>query len=310
MRYIIKQFSKLIDNIILQGDISKAQESIRFFYYYLLLISYESLTHILSLESLKNIDPLWPIQWINISGIYPGIRIIILGFTLGSLLTAILPGSRTLRALTFTALLMYVASLYASSKIDHDFHLLILVSFILIFLPNDWNKKLEIYNLKNKQTLLIFLGCQGIVLATYTLSGFWKLFALMEQLLKGEVHLLIPQSVALHISQQLLRSKGDSILGPWVIDNYIVAWPFFIGILCLEIFSLVILFKPSLYKPWAILLIIFHISTYLTMNIIFLHNVIILSILFLSSPFSAKKSGLFKDIPILSFIIRRLAKFT
>src|SRR3989344_2466337 len=303
---MLVRLSKRLDRIVEQGSITKTQNNIRFFYIYLLTVTATSFSELQKFQQYQDIQPLWPVLWIPWIGIAPSFFIIFSFFLITALLVALFPSNRLFRILVFIGIFEYLASIYSFSKINHSSHLLILISFILIFLPSGWNKITDNKSLISKNTLFIFLGVQGITLTTYTMSGFWKIKFFFEQFLNGEVHAFMPQALALLIADYSLKMNLQTILGGWFIDHYYLSWPLYIGTIYLEFFAIYILFKPSIQKFWAISLILFHIFSYLTMEILFLHNIIILALLFINSPFHQKDDKyFFKDLPIIGWVIKK-----
>lgn len=228
-------------------------------------------------------------------------------FIVGTFFAAIFPEQRFARILAFLGLIEFV-SLYASfSKIDVDWYTWILVAFLLIFLPKGWNNPIRATLLTRQKFLLIFWACQSVLLLTYSMSGLGKVFASISQFLLGEVHSFSIDATALHIADRLLATNATSVFGPLIINNPWIGWPFFVGSTLLMLFAFLAAFRLPLQRIWGIGLIMYHIGAYLTMNIAFSFNVLLIALLLLHSPFkdeNMKWQEILLDVPFLGKIFK------
>jgi len=280
-----------------------AQSLVRFYYISLLFFSlflfnsWWDTSFILQ----TNIVQFWPTAWIYLVDPTNAVYAIRLFFITGAFLAAIFPGNRVFRTMVFIGLLEFV-SLYVSFwQVDVDLYAWIATSFVLIFLPQ-WKNVEDADHDNRKRFLLIFWACQTIVMLGYSMGAFGKILHSIPTFLAGQMHSFSINAASLHIADRLLTTNSVSVLGPFVIDYPLVAWPVFVGSIFLMLFAVVTSFRFSLQRLWGIGLILYHIAAYLTMNIGFLFNVLLIAILFLDSPFRDKDTAareILTEIPLI-----------
>jgi hypothetical protein len=231
------------------------------------------------------IAPLWPVFWVEWTGIAAAAIIVTAG-TLGfAALSALSPDRRLFRLGFFLAFLQYVALTYSFHRIGHDFHCWLAVAFVLIFLPSGAGAARTTRALRQSY-LTIVLGAQVLVLSFYSLSGFWKVCFALPQAWAGEVHAFAPSAFARQIAHRLLQTQSDSMLGPFLIEHTLVAWPMYVGTIYCELFAVVAALRPALHRVWGVALICFHLGAQLSMGIGFPKTAVLLALLFVCSPFA------------------------
>lgn len=267
-----------------------AQALVHAFYAFLLYLAIAQMTEIPVYAELSTFHPLWPVQWLRHRDPTEAVRGLFFFFLGTSILAAALPGWRTARALAFVGLLEYVALKNSYGKIGHSLHLPLLVSLLLVALPRGWERPAPRTNRALRQsTLLVFWMCGAAVLLTYTMSGIGKLGGALYQLVRLEPNAFAPGGLGAHIAQRLLQTDSHSLLGAWIIEHPWLTWPAMPFAIYLELFSLVIAFRPALSRPWAVLLVIFHVGNYFTMTIAFPPSCFLLALFFFRSPFDPGK---------------------
>src|SRR3989344_5714998 len=285
-----------------------AQLLVRVYYFFLL---YSSITFFsswdFSIGPQTDISFILPISWLKYAGFPLGMIIIRLSFIVTSLLASIAPQFRLVRILSFVALLEFVSLYFSVLQLDVDWYTMLLVSFLLIFLPDKWDK-IDLFPIIARQKfLLVFWGCQAIVALTYSMAGLGKLVGGVNQFLAGESFILEPKAAALQVADRLLTTNSTSLLGPWTMEHYMILWPFFIGTIYLLLLSFIAVFRPSTHRIWGFGLILFHIGNYLFINIGFSAHIFLLSLLFLASPLAPRVVSwreILYDLPIVGFILR------
>lgn len=218
---------------------SKAQVIIKCFYAFLLFICLESLPAWYGYLQKTTIDPLWPIAWVRLISNTHGIQIILVGFLITSLLGILSSRSRSIRFLVFSGVLEFTALLNSFGEIDHGCHLLILIAFLLILLPRDWQTAYSVANRYCKiATMMVFSLCQGMIMLTYTMSSFGKFIFGILQMSKGQLNWFSPESLAVQIANRLLQTSSESILGGFVIHHAYLVWPLTLGMLHVQFLAL------------------------------------------------------------------------
>lgn len=284
-----------------------AQTIIRAFYAILAFFCLKSLDSWTTHLSKIYVAPLWPVFWLNHIDTQTGITAILVFYLISGILALTAIRWRVARVAIFFASLEYLAFTNSFGKINHGSHLQILLCFLLIFLPTQWNLEKPRKDIQ-VATLMIFSGCQAIIMLTYTMSGFFKLLYIPIQAMRNQVHSLMPEALALQIAHHLLKRDEISVLGEWFIDHHLLAWPLLIGTIYLQFFAFWVAFRPSLHQIWGFNLILFHLATGLTMTVSFWQNCLWLTLFFLNSPFRPKSYNfrkIIRDLPLISLVLNK-----
>lgn len=279
-----------------------AQALITAFYAVLLFFALSQLFAWQEYLNATNLTPRWPVLWLRYVDTRLGIALILWFHLLGGLLAVTLSGYRFARILVFCSVLEFLAFRYSFGSINHGDHLGLLLSFVLIFLPPGWSSSLAPTRYVRAATLLVFSGCQALLMLTYSMSGVWKVGGVVQQALQGEVTYLAPAALAQQVAAKLLSDDSRSLLGPWLIEHYWAGWPLMIGALYLEVFALWVVARPSLHRAWGLGLILLHVSTHLTMGVGFPQNPLWLALFFVLSPFRPPAPDwrqALRDLPLL-----------
>jgi len=245
-----------------------------------------------SLQKNITIDPLWPIFWIDYTGTQFGSNLIFLVGIFGSFLAAYFSHIRSFRIISFIGFFEFVALDNSFGKINHTYHTWLFFSFFIIFLPKGRLQDISKSLTKRHKYLTVFFSTQIVIMLTYTLSGLWRIYYGVTQFLNGENGIFHPQAIAIHVSRRLLETDISSILGSFVIENYYLAWPFFLTAVYLEAFSIIAIFRFGTHRLWGILLISMHLGIGATMGIFFNESVILLGMLMVCSPFNNSELSL------------------
>ncbi len=246
--------------------------------------------------------PRWPVFWLRYVDLERGISLILWFYLVGSALGLILAKYRWARVVVFLSLLEYLAFKFSFGSINHGDHLGVLLSFMMIFLPPGWTRSPPPARKTRAATLLAFSAAQAMIMLTYSMSGMWKLVAVVSQTIQGEVSALAPSALARHVAEKLLSSDTTSLLGPWLIEHYWIGWPLMIGTLYLEFFALWAVPRPSLHRLFGLGLIFLHLATHLTLNVSFVQNTLWLALFFVFSPFNPDRPSwrqTARDLPLL-----------
>lgn len=279
-----------------------AQALISAFYAVLLFLAVEN---VYAWDTHLQATPLalrWPVFWLRFVDLRSGILAILWLHLIGTLLAVTLSRYRWARILVLISLLEFLGFRYSFGSINHGDHLGVLITFVLIFLPAGWRDVPPQPRAVRTATLLVFSGCQALILLTYSMAGMWKLGGIVRQLFKGEVHALWPQGLGQQIAAKLLADESTTVLGPWLIEHYWLGWPLMIATLYLQFFALWAAFRPSLHQTFGLGLMLFHLSSHLTMGIGFSQNTLWLALFLVFSPFRPRRFAWRQaalDLPIL-----------
>ena len=270
-------FSKSID--LLYGRISIIM---KWTYLFLLLFTFAKILNSDYLLEASLVNPLWPIKLMGF--ISSEFLLYFIQYSLVFLFLFLSCNSKPwiLRIITFLIFFVYVSLTNSFGKINHSLHLPLMVLFCFALIPNK-----KVYDYKSK-TILMFASAQFFLLLAYSLTGFWKLFWGIIQLFKGEVSIFSHLSFRNILIEQFQNFEAP-ILGVLFIEHYVIGWLAYLGVILIELFSILVFFKPKLHKTWGILLILLHFSTAMILNVHMYASIISIGALLIMSPFAYKK---------------------
>jgi hypothetical protein len=268
-----------------------AQALVGAFYAVLLFFALGSLFSWQEYLGATDLTPRWPVFWLRWVDTRTGIAVILWLHLLGALLGVALPGHRLARILVFGSYLEFLAFRFSFGSINHGDHLGLLLAFVLILLPSGWSTIEAAPRRLRAATLLVFSGCQAMIMLTYSMSGLWKVGGVVQQALRGDVTYLAPTGLARQVAAKLLADESTSLLGPWLVEHAWVGWPLMLAALYLEFFALWAVARPSLHRLWGLGLVLLHVSTHLTMGVGFPQNPLWLALFFVFSPFRPQASS-------------------
>ncbi len=249
-----------------------------------------------------------PIFWLQFVSFPVGFALIRTAFVVASLLAAFAPQRRLFRILSFITLLEFVSLYYSALWLDVDWYGIVLVSFLFIFMPDRWNAPQRDTPLSREKFLLVFWGCQAIVLLTYSMSGIGKLWGAAKQIMAGQISIFDPASPGLQVADRLLTSEALTPLGHAVVKYSALAWPLYMGMIYLLLFSFLVAFKPKLHRLWGAGLILFHIANYLVIDIGFSAHILNAALLMLLSPFAPARVSFrdaMRELPLVDLFAKK-----
>ena len=282
---------------------------IRVFYCCLLLRSLYALNDWWAFGNLTQLDPLWPVFWLQFLDPSLGARIIVAGSFITVVFGVFFFDQRWVRILVFVAALEYVALRNSFGTIGHSLHLWLILSFILVFLPHGWSRS-ELPGRPTRQIVLrLFWCCQALIMLTYHMAGLGKILGAFYQMALGQIHAFHRNALALHIAERVLSTNNPSIVGSWFVEHPSFGWPMMLAAIYLQCFALWAAFRPNLHQSWAGALMLFHIGTSLTIWVNFHPSTFLLALMFLNSPFKPSHVSwrhILNDLPIFGLLYRRV----
>lgn len=258
----------------------------------------------------ESIAPLWPLFWANSVSLPTVANIVVIVLVAVALLAAVQPWRRAFRISFFVGFFLFVAYINSFGKIGHGFHAWLFVAFIFCFLPNFPQKQKTSgeYSISYRQQFLaVFFAAQAMVLLFYTMSGAWKIYVAIGQIEAGQIHAFHPHALAYLTADRLLQTNTWSLLGPFLIDYPIIGWPLHIGAMYIELFSLVVAFRPVLHRFWGVMLLLFHFGTIVILSVGFTQNMLLIGLLFVMSPFAptaVSPSTVLTNLPLFGDVWR------
>lgn len=284
----------------LKRDHARARTLVRWYYTGLLLVALQHLTWWKYYLGLREIQPLWPIFWAP-PGSGRAAAIVLALFVGGALAAALLPHRRLARVAAFAGCLEFFAFNSSFGSIRHVNHLLMLTTFMLVFLPRE-PVAADLSDEDRRAYLRAFWGAQCAALLTYSMAGFVKLATGVVHLLTGQGGVLTPSAMALHAANSAIRFGVEAPLAGLAVRLAGLGLPIYLAVIYVELFSLVIAFRPRLHRAWAILLVLMHVAIGLTLNLFFTPSILVVGVLFLASPFAPASSDArraARDLPLL-----------
>ena len=245
----------------------------------------------LKLESLKL---LWPVAWFRWTGVPAGVAVVVFGSLLCSLLAAAAPTSRIARGLAALFILQFAAFFNSFGSTNHGWHAWTWTAVVLVFLPDGALDSVSDCTSRAQRYLRVVWFAQALNLLFYSMSGGFKLAGAAAQFARGEVHALAPDALARHIAYRVMEGTrpADYTFGPFIVAHPYAGWPIYLLGLYIEVFSVLVAFRPSLHRAWGVILICFHLGIHFTLTIMFSWQTLLVGLLFLASPFAPARGSL------------------
>ena len=247
--------------------------------------------------------PLWPIKLLQpltgVGWLASGTPVTAAGL-LVAVLAAAFPRVLMWRLGTFLYLLLHVALSNSYGSINHGAHVILLISFTLLFLPRR-NKSQRMTRQNVLSCLTVFWFTQGVLLLPYTLSGFWKIWN------SGFEVLSLDALTRILLDRALLETDNIPRLLPFVSQHGYLAQSMWLLALYVEVFALLVVFRPHLHRPFGIILILFHVTSDWLMNILFSNSIVMVGLFLVLSPLAPARfsfSGLVQSLPIVGIPFR------
>lgn len=185
------------------------------------------------------------------------------------------PFSVKIKMTEFLTTFLFLAGCFSFGKIDHSFHGYILASFFIFLIKDDQDPG-----------QLLMRGASGIFLLTYFLSGLWKLRFLMGSgFIDG-----IRRAVGYQLGINMIMSGQISAPAMYVLSLpdilQALIWG---GVIIFELAALFFILRPRLTSLYGMMVILFHVSAWIVMDISFLEAQVLSLILLILYPLSGKK---------------------
>ena len=248
---------------------------------------------------------LWPVTWMRFVGIEVGVVAVHVFSVAAALLAALCPHVRLLRALAWLGFFEAVGFTWSFGKISHSWHAWLWVGLCFVLLPDRALSAIEARRSDRQGVLTVVWLAQALPLLFYSLTGGWKVVGAIMQAARGETHSFSPDALAIQLARVHLMTGSRSALGGFFIDHALLGWPLYLLAIYLELFALLVAFRPALQRPWAICLITAHIVVYLTMRIDFMSQAFLLALLFFRSPFAPQGVAwrdVLRAVPLLGLL--------
>jgi len=265
-----------------------------------------------TLMTKRDLILLWPVSWVRFVGEPLGWKLVFGLFLIGTLIGLAFPHVRAARILSFLAVFQNAALANSTGKIYHDKHILVLVSFVLIFLPDlPRAMKSQPSRAFRHRYLTVFWTSQALIGLLYTMSGFGKAYyGFYLPLAKDQIGAFQLNALNLHIADNMIRRGVDTVLGAWMIDHPYLAWVSMLVMVYIQLLAIFAMCRPALHRWWGFGLLFFHLGTGLFMAILTTSHALALAIFIIGSPFALPGEWSLREslaaLPIFGYPFRRL----
>ncbi|MGF1475239.1 MAG: hypothetical protein ACFB6S_06710 [Geminicoccaceae bacterium] len=257
-----------------------------------------------------DLDPLWPIAWLDWVGADLGGMLMAHLAIVGGLGGLLFWRRLWARVLVSLALLQFVALNNSFGFMGHGYHSWFWMSVALWFLPNGRPPSGSRGRFHTIRFLLGFSVAPALMLLFYSLSGLYKAVFAISALFTEDISGLAPQAMALTLAWRIFETNAEPLWAHLVIGQPWLGWPLYLGLYYAELFAFMVFFRPRLHRLWGLILILFHIGTFLFMDITFPEHVLICALFLFMSPFEAGLHGYGRALaalPLFGPILRAVA---
>jgi hypothetical protein len=266
----------------------RAWWAVRAFYLVVLHLAFEMQRNLQQLgASDRQIDPLWPVAWVDAETFTAAANVIGLGFLASSLIAVLAPERRIPRILLALFYLQALAFENSFGSINHYGHLGLWLALSFALLPATSRDQLRCSRARRHEYLAVFFLAQSMVALFYTSSGARKAyygFVVPE----GAVSSFAPDALPLLVAQKWLQTGDQTLPAKLFMEHLWLAWPMHLLVIYVELFALIAVFRRELHQLWGAMLITFHLLVWLLLGISFSYQPVLLALVFVWSPFAPK----------------------
>jgi hypothetical protein len=276
---------------------------VRAFYLFTLYYAFETLRQLYKLGSSgRDVDPLWPVFWIDQDHLALATAVLGLGLVVASVAAVAWPGRRWPRAAVALLGVLCVALMNSFGSINHSSHVWLWVAICFCALPHATPTGLTLRRNLRQSYLTVFFATQCLIALFYSLSGGFKAFhGVYVQ--EHAISSFAADALPLLVVQRWLETGNTPLLAGFFLDHLWIAWPAHLLVIYVELFALVAVFRPELHRLWGLALMIFHLTVWLLMGISFPYQPMLVVLLFFCSPFRPRPA------PSLVQVLRQLPGF-
>jgi hypothetical protein len=266
----------------------RAWWAVRAFYLVVLHLAFETQRNLQQLgASDRQIDPLWPVAWVDAETFTAAANVIGLGFLASSLIAVLAPARCIPRILVALFYLQALAFENSFGSINHYGHLGLWLALSFALLPATSRDQLRRSRAQRHAYLAVFFLAQSMVALFYTSSGARKAyygFVVPE----GAISSLAPDALPILVAQKWLQTGDQPLPAELFMQHLWLAWPMHLLVIYVELVALLAVFRRELHQLWGAMLITFHIAVWLLLGISFAYQPVLLALVLVWSPFAPK----------------------
>jgi hypothetical protein len=258
---------------------------VRIYYLITLHFAFETQRNLSRLaDSGRQIDPLWPVAWLDQTHFPVAATSIGLGFLASALLAAVLPERRPVRLVLAFFFVQTLALENSFGSINHYGHVGLWLALVFVALPTIDRDPIPRSRADRGALLLVVFLAQALVALFYTSSGLRKAWYGVV-VPDGAVSSFAPDALPLLVVQKWLQTGAEPLFAGLFTENLWLAWPAHLLVIYVELFAVVAVFRPTLHRLWGVLLIVFHLMVWLLLGISFAYQPVLIALLLVWSPF-------------------------
>ncbi|MEL6799135.1 MAG: hypothetical protein AAFO80_04595 [Pseudomonadota bacterium] len=235
-----------------------------------------------------DLDLLWPLAWMTSFSADVSTAILANAYVVVGFLSIFLWRFLWMRILVMVVLLQHTAWPNSFGAIHHGNHEWFWLSVCFLFLPTGVKEAVRENRRERTRFLYAFSIAPALILFFYSLSGLYKVYYATLQFAKGQYGGFMPDAMAQTLARRALETGSEPMWADVIINYPLLGWPMYLGLYFVELFAIVILFRPALHRIWGFILIAFHFGTLTFMDIVFGQHVLINGLLFVMSPFAPR----------------------
>lgn len=254
-------------------------------------------------------DNLWPIDLMTkLTGTYVLENLtttVALGASMVALLAVFFPRMLIWRLGIFLYFFYVDALLNSYGFPGYATRINVFVSFALLFLPSIGNAK----NVSRRNVLAclaVFWLTQSLLLVTYVIAGFWKIWD------SGMEIFAVDSLTRIFISRVLSDTLDIPLLLPIITPHVGLTHLIHLTIIYVEISALFVVFRPHLHRPYGVVLVLFHFGTDWILNVRFPTNILVVGLFLILSPTAPKRfslMGFIQSLPVIGIPFRAWTRF-
>jgi hypothetical protein len=281
------------------ADVDAAERAwwvLRGFYLVVLHFAFESQRNLQRLgASDRQIDPLWPVAWVDSEILTAAANVIGLAFLASAVAAVLLPALRLPRVLVALLYLQALAFENSFGSINHYGHLGLWLALCFAAVPSGSREVLRWSRARRHEYLAVVFLAQCLAALFYASSGARKAyygFVVPD----GAVSSFAPDALPLLVVQKWLQTGDQPLLAELFMQHLWLAWPVHLLVIYVELFTLVAVFRRELHQLWGGLLISFHLMVWLLLGISFAFQPVLLALIFVWSPFAPQPHPGFRQV--------------
>ena len=288
--------------------VSGAYWLVRAFYLIVLHFAFETQRHLHSLgASDRQIDPLWPVFWVDQANFAAAANVIGIGFLASAIAAIVWPDRRAPKLMVALFYMQALAFENSFGSINHYGHFGLWLSLCFAALPPVSQDRLRGSRLDRRRFLSVVFLAQSLLALFYTSSGARKAYYGLF-VPDGAVSSFAPDALPLLVVQKWLQTGDQPLLADLFLQHLWLAWPAHLLVIYVELFALVAVFRPELHRIWGAMLITFHLMVWMLLGITFAYQPALLALMFVWSPFAPRPhprpAEVLRQLPALGDLAR------